>query len=83
MVFGLLMLVEVGRYMFFGWVEHYYLTPAFHFPYPGLEFVRPWPGAGMFIHFAVLGLLAAGLPELPPLSAVLSPCSAGYSRLSA
>lgn len=35
-----------------------YLQPVFHLTYPGLDWVRPWPGNGMNVHFVVL-LLAA------------------------
>lgn len=65
MVFGGLLFVEVLRYFYYGWIETHYIAPAFHFTYPFLDFVRPWPGAGMYIHFAILGglalLVAAGL----------------------
>jgi vitamin K-dependent gamma-carboxylase len=58
-VFGAIMLWEVYRYLSLGRVEAYYLTPEFHFTYLGFGWVQPWPGDGMFIHFYVMGVLAA------------------------
>ena len=56
--FGLLMVVAVARFFAHGWIDEYFLTPRYFFPYFGFEWVRPWPGAGMHIHFAAMGLLA-------------------------
>jgi hypothetical protein len=56
--FGLLMLIAVVRFFARGWIAEYFLTPKHFFPYYGFEWVRPWPGAGMYIHFAAMGLLA-------------------------
>ncbi len=58
LAFGLLMLVEVWRFVHHGLVTSYYIEPSFHFTYWGFGWVRPWPGDGMYIHFGVLGLLA-------------------------
>lgn len=57
-LFGGLLFWEVLRYFQHGWIERYYITPAFHFTYPFLDFIRPWPGNGMYLHFAVMGALA-------------------------
>lgn len=56
MLFGFILLADVFRY----WprIERLYLAPPFHFSYYGFEWVRPWPDAGMYVHFAVLGCLA-------------------------
>ncbi len=59
--FGAVMLVAVGRYFAYGWIESLFLTPGFFFAYGGLEWIRPWPGPGMYVHFAVLGLLALAI----------------------
>jgi vitamin K-dependent gamma-carboxylase len=61
MVFGAIMLWEVYRYFSTGWIRRYYIDPAFYFGYYGFEWVKPWPGNGMYIHFAVLGVVAACL----------------------
>lgn len=52
------MLWEVLRYFSHGWIERYWITPAFHFTYSGFDWVKPWPGDGMYMHMGVLGLLA-------------------------
>src|SRR5688572_32950335 len=57
-MFGLLLAWEVVRYFHYGWIERYYLQPTFFFTYPLFDFLAPWPGWGMYAHFAVLGLLA-------------------------
>lgn len=56
--FGGIMLWEVLRYFSHGWIERYWITPAFHFSYAGFEWVKPWPGDGMYVHMGVLGLFA-------------------------
>src|SRR3972149_5086885 len=43
-LFGTLMGWEVARYFAHGWIERYSLAPKFHFTYPFLDFLRPWPG---------------------------------------
>jgi hypothetical protein len=57
-IFGGIMLWEVLRYFSNGWIERYYITPTFHFTYPFFDFIKPWPGNGMYIHFAIMGVLA-------------------------
>lgn len=60
--------------MMAGWAIHYVLTdrvgqvyvrPRFHFTYYGFDWVQPWPGGLMYVHFIALALLglavAAGL----------------------
>jgi len=56
--FGVLMLWEVIRFFSHGWVEHLYARPEFHFKYAGFAWVEAWPGYGMHLHFAALGVLA-------------------------
>lgn len=57
-LFGGILFWEVLRYFSHGWIEPYYITPTFHFTYPFFGFIQPWPGNGMYIHFAVMGVLA-------------------------
>ena len=40
------------------WIEEYFIAPKHFFPYWGLEWIRPWPGVGMYVHFAVMGAAA-------------------------
>ncbi|HKO61878.1 MAG TPA: HTTM domain-containing protein [Pyrinomonadaceae bacterium] len=57
-VFGAIMLWEIYRYFSTGWIHRYYIAPSFYFGYFGFEWVKPWPGNGMYVHFAVLGVAA-------------------------
>jgi vitamin K-dependent gamma-carboxylase-like protein len=59
--FGAVMLVAVGRYFTHGWIASMFLEPRFFFPYAGFEWVRPWPGVGMYVHFVGLGILALAI----------------------
>ncbi|MBA2470254.1 MAG: HTTM domain-containing protein [Chloroflexia bacterium] len=56
--FGLIMLWEVERYLGYGWVGSEYIDPQYLFPYVGFEWVQPWPGIGMYLHFYALPALA-------------------------
>lgn len=57
-LFGVIMLWEVGRYFQNGWIDRYYIQPSFFFTYAGFDWVKPWDGNGMYLHFYILGLLA-------------------------
>ncbi|TRX54810.1 HTTM domain-containing protein [Fulvivirga sp. M361] len=57
-LFGLTMLWEVYRYFHFGWIREYWILPKYNFHYEYFEWVKPWEGNGMYIHFVVLGILA-------------------------
>jgi len=56
--FGIMMLIEVCRYVNFNWVEKYWIDPVFFFTYEGFHWVQPWDGNGMYLHFFALGILA-------------------------
>ncbi|MEO1839599.1 MAG: HTTM domain-containing protein, partial [Candidatus Lambdaproteobacteria bacterium] len=56
--FGLLMFWEVTRYFYFGWVEELYAKQQFHFQYEWFRWIAPFPGEGMYLLFAALGILA-------------------------
>jgi vitamin K-dependent gamma-carboxylase len=57
--FGAVLLWEVWRYFTHGWIDFYWVEPQFHFSYWGFEWIKPWPGIGMDLHWAALGALAA------------------------
>ncbi len=59
MAFGAILLWEVYRYVHFGLIREVFLRPSMRFTYPGLEGLAPWPGPGLYLHFLVLGILAA------------------------
>lgn len=56
--FGAVMMWEVWRYFNNGWIHRYYIQPEFFFTYYGFDWVRPWPGEWMYVHFHVMGALA-------------------------
>jgi hypothetical protein len=62
--FGLLMAGECFQYLESGVVKAFYVDPPFHFTWLLFDWVKPWPGAGMYLHFyALIGLalcIAAG-----------------------
>jgi vitamin K-dependent gamma-carboxylase len=60
-LFGLVMCAAALRTLAMGWVGRFYVVPPFHFTYAHFSFVRPWPGIGMYVHFAVMALAALGI----------------------
>ena len=60
-VFGLIGVAAVVRFAANGWIDELYLEPAYHFSYYGFGWVKPWPGWGMYLHFALLGLASLGV----------------------
>ena len=58
-VLGGIMLWEVYRFFSTGWIRRYFIDPSFYFGYFGFDWVKPWPGNGMYVHFAVIGVAAA------------------------
>lgn len=57
-LFGAVMLWEVSRYFSHDWIDRYYIEPVFHFSYYGFDWVKPWGGDGMYVHFFALGVCA-------------------------
>ena len=57
--FGLLMVWETWRIIDHGWVERHFSSKEFYFTYWPLDFLRPWPGDGMYLHLAFMGIFAA------------------------
>ena len=55
---GVVIAWDVQRYVAYGWIDEYYVLPKWTFPYLYFEWVRPWPGNGMYVHFAVLFVAA-------------------------
>ncbi len=58
MMYGAVLFWEVWRFFENGWIRSYYISPDFHFKYYGFEWVHPWPGDWMYVHFVVVGILA-------------------------
>jgi hypothetical protein len=57
-LFGALLCFSVLRFWSYGWIDQLYIEPSFHFTYFGFDWVKPWPGAGMYLHFALMGAAA-------------------------
>jgi vitamin K-dependent gamma-carboxylase len=57
-IFGTIMLWEVLRYFEHDWISSYWIKPTFFFTYYGFDWVRPWPGDLMYVHFIGLGVLS-------------------------
>ena len=60
-VFGMLGLLTVVRFFANDWISLLYIAPAYHFPYLDFAWIQPWPGWGMYAHFAALGLLSIAI----------------------
>jgi hypothetical protein len=59
--FGAMMLYHVVKMAQDRWISIFYVEPIFHLTYPGFGWVQPWPGNGMYLHFAVMGIAAVGV----------------------
>ena len=59
--FGTLGVAAAMRFAARGWIDELYIAPEHHFTYSGFWWVQPWPGWGMYVHFALLGLAALGV----------------------
>jgi len=56
--FGLLMIWHVYWHFSNDRITKMWIEPRFLFKYYGFSWVQPWPGHGLHIHWAILGLLA-------------------------
>jgi hypothetical protein len=59
--FGLLMALELYGYLEGGAVDAFYASGKFHFTWLHFDWVKPWPGAGMYLHFYALIALALAI----------------------
>jgi hypothetical protein len=59
--FGSLLLVATLRSFWKGTIAEYFLLPTHFFKYWGFGWVRPWPGPGMYLHFALMAACALGI----------------------
>src|SRR5688500_9114663 len=76
-LFGALMIVAVARFFAHGWIHAYFIEPSHFFTYYGFDWVRPWPGAGMYLHFAAMG----GCAALVMIGLWYRPAVAGFAAL--
>jgi hypothetical protein len=56
--FGALVAWDAVRFMYEGWIDRYFITPPLHFTYLYFDFVKPWPGQWMYVHFVAMGAIA-------------------------
>jgi hypothetical protein len=63
--FGGILVWQALLYVRHDLIGQLWIQPPFHFTYYGFGWVRPWPGTGMYVHFALFALggllVAAGL----------------------
>src|SRR5688500_15492164 len=59
--FGAVMAWHVFRYFQNGWIDSVFLQPKILFGYYGFEWLAPWPGKALHVHFAIMALAAIGI----------------------
>ena len=57
-LFGLLMVYEVVRYIEHDWIRRYWIAPKYHFTNWPFDFLTPLSGDGMYFLFYFMGILA-------------------------
>lgn len=57
-LFGAVMCFGALRLIASGWLEPMYVEPTWAFKYPGFSWVAAWPAWGIYLHYAVLAVLA-------------------------
>ena len=55
---GFIVAWDAVRYLHYGWVSEYYVVAKIHFTYLYLDFIKPWPGQWMLVHFWIMATLA-------------------------
>lgn len=60
-MFGAVMVVDFARFFLAGWIDAYFLDPAFLFTYPGFSWVTPLPRPAMFVVFGALLVASVGV----------------------
>jgi len=60
-LFGLVVLGGLLRFLAEGWVEILYVEPRLFFKYWGFAWVQVWPAWGMYLHYGVLAALALAI----------------------
>jgi hypothetical protein len=57
-LFGSLLAIAVARFWAKGFIHDDFVVPKYFFPYPGLEWLRPLPGAWMYGVYAAMFVFA-------------------------
>lgn len=58
-VLGALLSVSMLRFLAYGWIDRFFVSPRFHFKYWGFDWVEPLDGPGMYALFIALAVLGA------------------------
>ncbi len=56
-IFGVLCFLETVGAIFTGWIKTAFIDPKFTFSFIGFEWLQPLPGNGMYIYYAIMGVL--------------------------
>ena len=56
--FGAVLFISTLRFILHGWVRDFYISPKFHFPFFGFEWLRPASPAVMYLLYAVMAVAA-------------------------
>ena len=56
--FGLLMIILIARFFYYGWIDKYFIQPKFHLKYYGFYWVSALPNNGMYYFFALMSIFA-------------------------
>src|SRR5262245_61511987 len=56
-VLGAMIAWDAVRFYREGWIAEYYILPKWHFTYPYFHWLAPWPGVGMYVHYAAIAAL--------------------------
>jgi hypothetical protein len=57
-LFGFLLFLEAAGSIATGWVTEVYVVPEYAFPHVGFGWIRPLPGAGMYVYYALMAVPA-------------------------
>lgn len=60
-LFGILLAIDVGLYFAGDRIGAFWIRPEYRFPYTGFDWVVPWPGSWLYVHFGVLAALALAI----------------------
>ena len=60
-LFGLAMAISMARFIAYGWIDDFFVSPRFHFKYWGFGWALPLGPSGMHALFWALGALALAL----------------------
>ncbi|MDC6353499.1 MULTISPECIES: HTTM domain-containing protein [unclassified Robiginitalea] len=61
MFYGVLLALECFGAIATGWVRRYLVEPEFTFTFIGFEWLQPLPGPGMYVYYALMGLLGIAI----------------------